>query len=120
MERFKTYWRTLSWAALVLVLSLRPKSPLSVPFEPFPHFDKLAHGLFYAVFMALWLFELGRGGRVGRWWNALAISAFGLAVEFAQHFWVEGRQGDFWDFVANSAGAFAVFALWRRRVGAQR
>lgn len=45
---------------------------------------------------------------------AISISLWGLAMEFVQDFWIEGRSFDLWDFVADSIGAFAAYFYARK------
>jgi hypothetical protein len=45
---------------------------------------------------------------------AICISLWGLATEYIQHFWIEGRSFDPWDFVADSIGASIAFLYCRR------
>lgn len=40
---------------------------------------------------------------------AISISLWGLAAEFIQEFWIEGRSFDIWDFVADSVGAITAY-----------
>jgi len=112
-------WRALFPALLALVawLSLTPDEATTSAgfslvrrlaaflFGEARHSDKLAHFLAYgALGGAYILAEIRPLG--ARLWGLMGIVLYGLALEGAQEF-VDGRQPDVFDALANSFGAFA-------------
>lgn len=97
-----------AWAAVIFALSSRP-GPV-VPFELFPHQDKLGHFVQYAVLGAL-LFKAMRGTRHPHLWAVLIASAYGVTDEFHQGF-VPERIASGADLCADALGAgFAQILL---------
>ena len=95
----------------VLVVSL---APLSVPASLPTHFDKLEHALAYAG-LAVWFTGIVTRSRY--WLVALALTTFGLVIEFVQAVMPFGRYGDPLDLLANVAGIGAGIALATRTTG---
>jgi len=105
----------ISWCALIYYLSDQSVLPL-------PHIfnmqDKLVHAAAYAALA--WLFW-----HAGRRFMPLALlalatvlfcSLYGLSDEWHQSF-VEGRQADVYDWLADSLGALLLtLTLWKREV----
>jgi len=89
----------------VLYVSL---APLNVPADLPTHFDKFEHAVAY-VCLTVWF--TGIVARPRYWQVALALTAFGLAIEFLQAAMPFGRHGDPLDLVANVAGIGAGIAL---------
>lgn len=82
---------------------------------PFPHFDKMAHGLLF--FVQIWLLcktYLHENKRIPL--VALAIFALICAVasEWAQAAFTFTRQADVWDGVADMVGAMVALYLARQ------
>lgn len=89
----------------VVVLSLTPPPPVSVP----RGFDKLEHLVGYALLSAGAVLLFGRrGAQLGA---ALGLVAMGIALEFAQAGLTETRTADVADAAANALGVAAGFAL---------
>ena len=89
-------------------------SPLAVKAGP-EQGDKFAHML---AFYGLTLFAAVAYPRGNLALIAVAMSAFGALIEFAQGLEIVGRDRDVWDWVADSAAAAAAlipFALGRWR-----
>jgi VanZ family protein len=100
----------LAWAGVIFFLSSQPGTDTPLPF---PHMDKLLHGL---VFGILGLLVLGamRSGKHGhrrtQVWTALAIAgSYGVLDEIHQHF-VPGRMPDAFDVLADLTGA--ALGIW--------
>lgn len=83
-------------------------APLSLPADLPTHFDKLQHALAY-VCLTVWF--TGFATRPRYWRVALALTAFGLAVELLQSSLPFGRQGDPLDLVSNVGGIGAGIAI---------
>ena len=121
--RARAWWPATLWAAAVIAVSSIPR--LRVPFKMFPHADKLAHGLEYALLGVLLVFGLAREPRTRAWrpllWVLAAfvvIAAFGALDEWHQSA-VPGRDMSGWDWLADVAGALLGGTLgawiWGRR-----
>lgn len=83
--------------------------------SPFPHFDKMAHGLLFFVQFSLFCKAyLHEGKRIA--YVSLLIFALVCAVlsEWAQSAFTFTRQADVWDGVADMAGAMLALYLARQ------
>lgn len=102
------------YAALVFYLSSLPLGFIGE--GPFPHWDKVAHGIEYGLFCLLILRAL-RGTFPKTVPRAIAVSAVVIAVaygasdEFHQAF-VPTRDSEFIDLLADGGGASLVSAIW--------
>ena len=84
--------------AVALVVCLMPMPPVPKTFDLN---DKIAHILGH---LALASYFTGLVERKG-WWKILVfLFAFGVVVEFAQHFMNVGREGDVRDVLGNITG----------------
>lgn len=113
-----------SWIVILAVIYLSFFKPPATDAPPFPHIDKVIHFCMYgALSGVLWLEHI---------WNHRAANArssrgligatllpilFGGLVELGQHYLTTNRQGDFDDFLANTAGVIvatliAWFLIW--------
>ena len=90
-------------AALVVCLMPTPELP-----KTFDLNDKVWHILGHT---ALAVYFTGLVPRSGWWKIFVFLLAFGISVEFAQHFMHWGRQGDWRDAVGNTAGDLLGLAL---------
>lgn len=115
--RFPWVWWTLGWLLIAGVAagSLVPGGTIG----DFSVSDKVLHALAYFVLM-FWFSGLYRRER--HWILALAIVAFGFALELAQA-GTASRSFDLYDAAANASGillalvlAWFVFEGWCRRV----
>ncbi len=105
---------TLYVVMMVLVFLLPvPNTPLAES----KHVDKLIH---FGVFLGFaLLFYIDRHWRV--WWTFLISAAFAGGIELVQ--WnLPYREGDWWDFVAGSAGAGlgAILVILTERQGLEK
>jgi VanZ family protein len=95
----KFWWAlgvVLVLAAMVVCLLPMPEMP-----KTFDLNDKVWHILGHTALAAYFTGLVQRGA----WWKILLfLLAFGIAVEFAQHFMHWGRQGDWRDAIGNAAG----------------
>lgn len=101
-----------------LSLSSNPV-PHSGGFFNFPGADKIVHGLMYMGLTGIFCFDLYRKGIVKK--ESLCIMAafttavvIGGIIEILQEWMQMGRSGDFYDFLADIAGAAIgmVAGLW--------
>jgi len=95
----------LVWAAFILVLSLMP--PSSIPKSSIMGIDKVAHLIFYFVFV--WFCMVGWHVPLS---NALFLAvSYGIVIEILQHALTTQRQFDIYDIIANSLGALLYYVL---------
>ncbi|HEY0666262.1 MAG TPA: VanZ family protein [Gallionella sp.] len=106
-------WLAGGWllVGLVLYLSLMPSPPEPLPF---PHADKLEHGIAYAA-LALWFCQLHPRLQARMTVLALLV-AMGVAVEFMQE-WSGYRYFDIRDMLANSLGVAIGYGLVHTAAG---
>lgn len=104
--RHPRLWQLLGWmlVAGAIILSLLPGSSL----PHLPTSDKFKHALVYAV-LSLWFAGIYPRSRYV--WIAALLFALGVAIEFAQGAMRLGRERDYLDVVANSAGIFIGLTL---------
>lgn len=100
------FWMGLGLCGAVLFLALKPSTGDPAPF---PGFDKVMHASVFAV-LAAWFAAL-HASAAWRLASALALVAFGSAIEILQHF--TGRDPSFWDLVADAVGIAAGMLLLR-------
>ncbi|MFM1885229.1 MAG: hypothetical protein RL026_386 [Pseudomonadota bacterium] len=105
-------WLALGLIIIVVVaaLSLMPVSELPAVGVS----DKIEHALAYAL-LALWFGGLFRVSHF--LWVGLALSLLGAAIEFAQGAMGWGRQADWRDLLANTAGIVIGLMAAATRLG---
>lgn len=117
----KSFWKSIFWAILVVVLSTLSGNKVDeIPFMNLPHADKVAHFLLYFVFATLFIHDLIHYKRLNRLQKQilfialLVIISYGGLMELLQggiksiH-----RSEDLFDFMANSFGAVAAAIIFR-------
>ncbi|MCB1746675.1 MAG: VanZ family protein [Gammaproteobacteria bacterium] len=92
--------------AAVAALSLMPP-PADTPLDAVPGFDKLVHLAMYAT---LGVLALPAWPAAPRWRIALALAAYGVALEFTQGL-VPGRMPSLADAVANCTGISIMLGI---------
>lgn len=95
------------WMLTLTVLSVIPIQQTFVPDVPF--IDKYEHAVVYFIATFLcFLYITSKGNTKLNRNTTLKIIAFhityGLVLELVQHYFVSGRFGEFYDFLANSIG----------------
>lgn len=109
---------TIITGMLILWLTLAPKPLGDEPPQLFQGADKIVHGLMFGFLTAMMLLDWQR---VHCWLKvsfgmatlyATAVSFFGIFIECAQSMMDLGRSFDWWDIVADVAGAFLIALLW--------
>ena len=112
MRRAWLPFLAFGYAGLIFYLSSRSSFPVALP--SFDAADKAAHLLEYAGLGVLVAWSLGSYG-VPRsralWLAAAACSLYGASDEVHQLF-VPGREGDLFDWLADSAGGAIGAAAW--------
>lgn len=102
---------TIVVLAMILYLTLVPRPLPDTDIELFAGADKVVHGIMFgALAGALGIDVARRRGAVAVTWlfvvlSWLAVSAVGGLIELAQGAMAMGRGCEFWDFVADVAGA---------------
>jgi VanZ family protein len=108
----------LVWTALIFFLTLLP--PRDVPdvsfFSRIPYFDKLVHAGLFLGFVVCWSWGFYKNKKNFHLFRLLWVIAvlgilLGIAIEYLQRY--TGRDFDFWDMAADTAGAFiaVIFIL---------
>ena len=113
----KSFWLGPLWLALILYLSTSPLN--EAPTINIPGFDKVVH---LSLYMVLTIFLYSLFQRQQRWiirpgqsWLAagLCSTGYGGALELVQEFLARYREGDWFDFLANMAGAFLAWLVYK-------
>jgi len=109
------FWKTFTWAFIVLILSLLPGGEVEkAKFINIPHFDKIVHFVMYYTLNFLLIASLIAKKKLTKpdvqiFLTALACAlAYGGVMEFVQGMFAVNRSGDIFDFAANTLGAFAA------------
>ena len=105
------------WGFFVLYFSLMPGD--EVPDVLANLNDKIIHAFIYFISAALiylgfirYSFSNAITGKA--LWMIIAVCTIvGAVVEVLQHFWVENRNGDWQDFLANTLGSLMCVLLFR-------
>jgi VanZ family protein len=105
--RYSKVWWGIGWTLIALVIygSLERPDGTDVPFEIS---DKLVH------FGAYWLMSFWFGGVLERRLYpglAIALLAFGGAIELVQGAMGHGRDADWHDMIANALGIFTALGV---------
>ena len=119
--RFFHYnWPGISWALLILILSTITPPALEIPdlFDLLAP-DKIAHFLFYAVFVILFTNGFSKMPTGTRWSrNQFSIPLiggiiYGGLIEIYQGYILTNRTADYVDFIANCIGSLLGWGLMR-------
>lgn len=102
--------------AAILWLTLAPQPLPEEDLPTFPGMDKVAHACMFGglLIALLWDWTVVRGNRIGKkrpLLAALAVAAFGGAIELVQEAMGMGRGADILDFLADCGGIVAVYYL---------
>lgn len=109
--KLKSFIPTLIWLIIIVVLSGYPGRDL--PKAPFDEFDKLVHLAIYAILSFLSVLGFSKQSHSfllnSKLQNFFSISfsiVIGGVIELLQEYVFINRYGDWYDFIANSLGAF--------------
>ena len=93
------------WTLLITVASLVNFN--NVPKVAIPGNDKLVHFLFYLFFVVFWSFALHKNFYFKKYSFIIIVFAivYGIIIEVLQGVLTSTRQADFYDVLANTAGA---------------
>ena len=109
----------IGWMVFVTLLSLFSFSGVEASRFNIPHLDKAVHFTFYFVMVVLAFFAKTNGAWHGStdlkilWCIVLFAIGYGIIIEILQHVATMDRQGDPFDVLANSIGAFTGMMLLR-------
>lgn len=117
MNKLKFYWKSIAWGLVILALLMIRKVPVETPKFEIQGLDKLVHfGLFFIL-----SFLLSRDIKKGDIQKTTFIivfalpSVYGGVLELVQNFLIEGRSGEWFDFLADACGAFAAWGITKKR-----
>ncbi|MGB0367974.1 MAG: VanZ family protein [Flavobacteriales bacterium] len=99
------------WTAFIVYGLL--SEPSGIPRFPWlakPGMDKVIHAVLFGVEAGLIALSLPSSGKKLVLYNLLWCFLLGGFLEVAQYYWVDGRNGDVLDLIADMAGA--AFAAW--------
>jgi VanZ family protein len=124
MRILKAFWKPLSWAIIVLVLSTLSGAEVSkFPLVNIPNMDKVVHFMMYFIFTFLMMYDFARFKEKPFTWkqiitfSLLAAIAYGGMMELLQSFPRIHRSCDIKDFLANSVGAIFAVLLYKPLAG---
>lgn len=108
MNKVNWKWIWILWLALVCVLSLMPTgSSLNRSVFSWPHMDKVAHVIMYAVMSLTMLkFLQNRGVSQPVIYVLIFCISWGIGIEFLQSSKIINRDFDIADIIANIIGTF--------------
>lgn len=122
MKFIRSFWKTIIWVGIVLFLSLTSGESLPHPrWLMFPQIDKVFHFIMYFVFALVLIHELKRSGKIPPKYDGdriilisvLIVILWGGILEILQQIPAIHRDCDFFDFLANAAGAVLAAAFYR-------
>lgn len=100
----------LAWTCIVIILSLVSFSKAPKAITDFASYDKVAHIVFYLVFVFLWggyIFYEKQIKREGIFSLVFVALVFSGAIEICQELFTEKRTADRYDMLANFVGALS-------------
>ncbi len=110
---FKYFLPAIVWAVVILALSTTAGIQMpEVVFSP----DKLGHFAAYGILTWLVFMALKKTGRYNTRstiWAVLAVSLYGVALEFVQWAFFPNRMFEVWDMAANFFGALLYYFIDR-------
>jgi glycopeptide antibiotics resistance protein len=121
MQIIRAFWKTIGWAALVLILSAWSGEKINqvIALIPISNVDKIAHFGLYFVFTFLMMYDFYHFKyrtfpviQVIVFSVATAV-AFGGAMEILQGIPRLHRTTDIFDFLANTAGSFTAVIFYK-------
>ncbi|MCB9186182.1 MAG: VanZ family protein [Flavobacteriales bacterium] len=95
------------WTAFIVYGLVSPQDDVShFPWLEIEGVDKLIHGVLFAVEAGLLLWAVGRTSALFAMAGVVVwCMALGGVLEVVQFYWVEGRNGDLLDLLADTVGA---------------
>ena len=86
------------------------------------HSDKIIHAGIYFVFTILWCFYFCLKSTKNKWFKDAIVKSivlafsFGILIELLQEVSNNGRSGDLYDVLANSAGILVAFLILKKLI----
>lgn len=122
-----SYWTAVAFWLAVLVLMCTPGQDLPElgSWTEIINLDKIIHLLLFGTMTYLFMrptfqrMENKAAAAPVFLKITLSVCIWGLTTEYIQQFWVQGRTLDFFDFLADSVGAFAAYFYARKYVHKQ-
>ncbi|MBN2348292.1 MAG: VanZ family protein [Bacteroidales bacterium] len=118
--KLKFFWKTLSWLIIIIVLSILPGSEAKkVDLLHFNNADKVYHFILYFIFAIIFFYDLNKNpyrqaSIKSAIFRIFLISLFlGVILEIVQYYFIEGRNGSFYDLLANLAGTIFGLGFFR-------
>jgi VanZ family protein len=123
MNFIKSFWKTITWAIIVLILStITGETVRELGEVNIPHFDKFVHFGMYFTFTFLMINDLIRSYgsaysvRQIMFFCVFIAMAYGGSMELLQSIPKLHRSKDFYDFLANSIGAFTASIFYKQLI----
>lgn len=114
----KNFWKTIVWAALIIILSCLPEDNIPSPkWDILPYQDKILHLIFYCVLSLFFIkaYQLQYKKPLlnpGVILISLAfIFVFGMILEIVQEIFIRSRNGEIMDLVFNIIGLIIALVL---------
>lgn len=112
MKKYLTYYRSISIAVIILILTTLPGDNLNhLPLLPIPFLDKIAHFLLFFVFAIVLFADIIKIERVSPGMTFLSVFLislfYGISIELVQWLLVSDRSAELFDIMANAFGILA-------------
>ncbi len=118
---FHKFLPGIAWFFVVMMLTLMPGEDLpGSRILELIYFDKWVHAGIFGLMAIIFIRPFAMSSLPApfklRWYLriAVAVSLWGLAIEFMQKYLVSGRSFDIWDFVADSFGCAIAYFFSKR------
>lgn len=115
---FKTFWKPVCWALIIIILSVIPTDDLDSQMWSFvPYEDKIMHFIFYGIFSFLLMraflkyYKKTRPALILAFFTFVFIFIFGVILEIIQASLTSYREGDIMDMIFNLAGCISAILL---------
>lgn len=113
MHKYKIhYFVPLLWSIVVTLFSLVSIQNVGVSI-PIKGKDKIVHFIFYFIMMLLWCLAQKKTTAIKNITILIVVVLYGGLIEILQSF-TSFRTADFYDFIANTAGALLGFTICQR------
>jgi|GEM_PF-194584 VanZ family protein len=113
------YWKTIVWAAVILLLStmqVNPHQP-KVFWFGLPHLDKAVHFMMYFILATIWISDYFKIRQICSFRSILVIgfvsTFYGVSMELIQSVFTTHRNGSLIDALFNLTGVLAALYLFR-------
>lgn len=104
------------WSVLIFILLIIPGQDF--PVKPgIPYLDKIVHAFLFGVQVFLWCRYGSRATGRNTWWIFFLIfllsCIYGIGMEYVQQYWVANRSFELEDIMADIAGSFGGWIIYR-------